>query len=145
MIPKFRAWDVHNKKMLVVNDICNLFWENTFFECYELVPDPKGKREYELINHRIDFEDCVLMQSTGLFDKNGKEIFEDDVVKSTWFNDYDDCVGYRKEGTVVYRNGYFGIEYPGDVEKGYSPTILDFAVSVEIIGNIHQNPELLEG
>lgn len=82
--------------------------------------------------------------STGLFDKKGKEIFEGDVVESTWFNDYDDCVGYRKAGTVVYKNGYFGIEYPGDVEKGYSPTILDFAISVEIISNIYENPELVE-
>ncbi|HEM6082146.1 TPA: hypothetical protein U2B95_000576 [Streptococcus suis] len=132
MIPRFRVWDTVKKAMSEVEAI--VYTEERVYPFYSKV-----------VRRYIPFSEAVLMQSTGLFDKNGKEIFEDDVVKSTWFNDYDDCVGYRKEGTVVYRNGYFGIEYPGDVEKGYSPTILDFAVSVEIIGNIHQNPELVEG
>ncbi|HEM4366691.1 hypothetical protein HCB58_03210 [Streptococcus suis] len=86
-----------------------------------------------------------LMQSTGLFDVNGKEIFEGDVVESTWFKGYDDCVGYRKAGVVVYRDGCFRIEYPGEEEKGYFSITLKFAVSVEIIGNIYENPELVEG
>ncbi|HFI0666089.1 TPA: YopX family protein [Streptococcus suis] len=139
MIPKFRAWDVHNKKMLVVNDICNLFWENTFFECYELVPDPKGKREYELINHRIDFEDCVLMQSTGLFDVNGKEIFEGDVVKLV--DEYGDS-GMSK---VTSQEGALGMV----IEEVFVPfatisilSTVDY--TLEIIGNSHQNPELME-
>ncbi|HEM4431701.1 TPA: hypothetical protein U1Y88_000512 [Streptococcus suis] len=85
-----------------------------------------------------------LMQSTGLFDVNGKEIFEGDVVESTWFKGYDDCVGYRKAGVVVYRDGCFRIEYPGEEEKGYFSITLKFAVSVEIIGNIYENPELVE-
>ncbi|HEL2533777.1 TPA: hypothetical protein TZ285_001841 [Streptococcus suis] len=108
------------------------------------MPDPKGKREYELINHRIDFEDCVLIQSTGVFDKDGQEIFEGDVVESTWFKNYDDCVGYRKSGKVFNRNGCFYIEYPGEVEKGYLSIMLKDAVSVEVIGNIYENPELVE-
>ncbi|CYW28053.1 YopX family protein [Streptococcus suis] len=86
-----------------------------------------------------------LMQSTGVFDKNGQEIFEGDVVESTWFKGYDDCVGYRKAGVVVYRDGCFRIEYPGEEEKGYFSITLKFAVSVEIIGNIYENPELVEG
>ena len=122
MIPKFRAWDVHNKKMLVVNDICNLFWENTFFECYELVPDPKGKREYELINHRIDFEDCVLMQSTGLFDINDKEIFEGDIVR-------------MHSGELLPVKLHHGM---------FEPVCYYASRAFGRVGNIFENPELLE-
>ena len=146
MIPKFRVWDKENKIMLVVNNICNLFWDSKFIEGYELVPDPKGKHEYELIDHKIDLDDAIIMESTGLFDISTpqKEIFEGDVVASTWFKDYYNLVGYRKLGKVIYRNGCFCIEYPGDVDRGYPPTILNFAIDVEIIGNIFENPELME-
>ena len=122
MIPKFRALDKENKKMLVVNDICNLFWENTFFECYELVPDPKGKREYELINHRIDFEDCVLMQSTGLVDKNGQEIFEGDVVR-------------MRSGELLPVKLHHGM---------FIPVCFYISSVFEREGNVFENPELLE-
>ena len=122
MIPKFRALDKENKKMLVVNDICNLFWENTFFECYELVPDPKGKREYELINHRIDFEDCVLMQSTGLVDKNGQEIFEGDVVR-------------MRSGELLPVKLHHGM---------FIPVCFYISSVFELVGNVFENPELLE-
>ncbi|HEL2721207.1 TPA: hypothetical protein U1U99_000190 [Streptococcus suis] len=140
MIPKFRVRDKENKKMLVVNDICNLFWENTFLECYELVPDPKGKREYELINHRIDFEDCVLMQSTGLLDVNGKEIFEGDVV-------------FVRDELIEFGPGVYEVVYSQD-HLGwmfYDKENHDFCFistctwdELEIIGNAHQNPELVE-
>ena len=122
MIPKFRAWNKENKKMLVVNDICNLFWENTFFECYELVPDPKGKREYELINHRIDFEDCVLMQSTGLVDKNGQEIFEGDVVR-------------MRSGELLPVKLHHGM---------FIPVCFYISSVFELVGNVFENPEVLE-
>ena len=140
MIPKFRAWDRENKVMLVVNNICNLFWDSKFIECYEVVPDPKGKHEYELIDRRIDLEDAILMQSTGLFDKNDKEIFEGDIVrismrigKSTTtsigaveFDKFEVCFRIRNELGGHYVT-MFHVRY------------------FEVIGNIYENPELLEG
>ncbi|NQP30707.1 hypothetical protein HO924_00520 [Streptococcus suis] len=142
MIPKFRAWDKENKKMLVVNDICNLFWENTFFECYELVPDPKGKREYELINHRIDFEDCVLMQSTGLFSTFSEdELFEDDVIFWTYFDEFEDTGKAR----IVHRDGCWKLL---DIKTGKEAwdSLFDCLenCTVFLSGNIYENPELLE-
>ena len=139
MIPKFRAWDDENKVMW---NIERWHIEDEYFDLIEpnkSVVDLNAKRTWR------KQRDTILMQSTGLFDINDKEIFEGDVVASTWFKDYGDLVGYSKLGKVIYRNGCFCIEYPGDVEKGYTPTILDFAINVEIIGNIFENPELLEG
>ena len=162
MILKFRAWDKENKIMLVVNNICNLSWESKFIEGYEVVPDPKGKREYELIDRRIDLEDAVLMQSTGLLDKNGDDIFEGDVVELHHFTENYSTTGGFYEGEEslvgVVRYGYtedeikyFGKVYPPSwfFENRYR--VLDFSYlsglheeSFKIIGDIYRNPELLE-
>ena len=132
MIPKFRVWDTVKKDMSEVQAI--VFTEEKVYPIY-----------FKEIRRYIPFNEAIIMRSTGLFDVNGQEIFEGDLVRSTWFKDYDDLVGYRKLGKVAYRNGYFGIEYPGDAEKGYPTTILDFSINVEIIGNVFENPELIEG
>ena len=138
MIPKFRVWDKENEKMLVVNNICNLFWDTKFIECYELVSDTKGKQEYELIDHRIDFEDCVLMQSTGLFDVNDKEIFEGDIVKII----YD---GKPFIGVVVYDLGEADFKATNNHEDyGNNFQYLTVGESIEVIGDIYQNPEFAE-
>lgn len=141
MIPKYRGVSIsdNNKGQWMYG---NLIIDGNY--AYIVNGVIESNDQYITIAEWCPVDPKTIGASTGLFDVNGKEIFEGDVVESTWFKDYDDCVGYRKAGTVVYRNGYFGIEYPGDVEKGDSPTILDFAISVEIIGNAHQNPELLE-
>ena len=140
MIPKFRVWDKENEKMLVVNNICNLFWDTKFIECYELVSDPKGKQEYELIDHRIDFEDCVLMQSTGLFDNSTpkKEIFESDIVE--W--EHKDT-GQLVRGIVKYDTelGFWGmtdVRFNGLRAIGYLAN-----QRVTVLGNIYENKELL--
>jgi uncharacterized phage protein (TIGR01671 family) len=64
-----------------------------------------------------------IMQYTGLKDKNGKEIYEGDIVSHKFYN----------TPVVVEWSGY-GFEF-GDV----SP----YSNSIEVIGNIYQNPELL--
>ncbi|HEL2442088.1 YopX family protein [Streptococcus suis] len=135
VVPKFRAWNTfHNK------------WVKHFYITENGLIYNMEQPHRDLIGAvPIEKSGLVVMQSTGLFDKNGKEIFEGDVVESTWFKGYDDCVGYRKAGVVVYRDGCFRIEYPGEEEKGYFSITLKFAVSVEIIGNIYENPELVEG
>lgn len=88
----------------------------------------------------IGFEDCVLMQSTGLFDKNGKEIFEGDVVKIM------DEDGNSEISAVAFKDGAFGMT----LQEVFVPfadmsmlSTVDY--TLEILGNIYENPELLEG
>ena len=74
-------------------------------------------------------------QHTGLTDKNGKKIFEGDIVRGT------DAIHRGREvyGYIDHKNGSFVIV--GDLMTHYR--WLDY--NVEIIGNIHDNPELLKG
>lgn len=92
-----------------------------------------------LIGYSID--DKYLMQSTGLFDKNGKEIFEGDVVQ------FEDCYIesdflYINKGIVEWSQGRFTVTNRDSVEM---EDLLDGELlDVTIIGNIYENPELME-
>lgn len=116
MIPKFRAWDVHEKKMFTNDQL--IIWNGNVY-----ANDNSKLNVDNLKGWNID--EKYLMQSTGLEDKNGKEIFEGDILKYKFgCNTYTEEVAYDKNFAV------FGV-------MGKS--------SLEVIGNIYDNPELLEG
>lgn len=121
MIPNFRAWDKENKKMIDV-DILN--WNNG---------------EVDFIGDGITFilkaNDIELMQSTGLTDKNGKEIFEGDIVKMAK-NVYSELTYYE---VVRHRGGAYRLE-----SKRHGCELWLRHTDCEIAGNIWVNPELLE-
>ena len=79
-------------------------------------------------------------QFTGLTDQNGKKIFEGDILRFSYTGR-----NHGVEGTeaVVFKNGKFGVEWGWHRElvalDGFANT------TIEVIGNIHDNPELLEG
>lgn len=88
----------------------------------------------------ICFEDCVLMQSTGLKDKNGSEIFEGDIVIA-WSQ------GVKGTFEIKRRIDGLWLLYPAwkDGQFWYLSPTEDGRETIEIIGNIYENHELLEG
>lgn len=135
MIPKFRAWEPDTKFM---NDQVRVT-SNRFGDGEILVEATDG---FGWIEVKPEY----LMQSTGLKDKNGVEIFEGDIVKVT---DEDEEYSYISVVKNYAEEGYpaFDIEYPSDWE--YESNALSTIMSggyetIEIIGNIYENPELLE-
>lgn len=93
------------------------------------------------------------MQFTGILDSTRKEIYEDDIVKikNSWINQ--NHVGTVKYGahTLYNEGGYkqvmsMGFYVRGNIDGEFiSPSFeLDMFCEMEVIGNIHENPELLE-
>ena len=83
---------------------------------------------------RQDGSEFIPLEFTGLKDKNGKEIYEGDVVKGG-------VIGELVE--IYWRNGGFGIKNQFTKDNPDSITFIDLE-ACEVIGNIYENPELLE-
>ncbi len=98
----------------------------------------ENRNHFEKDKYRVIPE--TVGQYTGLTGKNGKRIFEGDVVKA-----YDDTYdnGFAEvKGKVFFNCGSFDI----DVEDvGYIPLYSYGTKNIEVVGNIHDNPELLKG
>jgi uncharacterized phage protein (TIGR01671 family) len=85
--------------------------------------------------------ECEIMQSTGLHDKNGEEVYEDDIVAENFENE----MGSFQPGTgrIVWCKDCVAFhvrtnDQPDDAVEGYS-----LGSDCEVIGNIYENPELL--
>ena len=131
MIPRYRAWDSWRKRMSVVDRI---------------YIDTEGVRLYDDFGeYWRDFRDVKLMQSTGLHDKNGKEIFEGDIVKRYRSPFFKAKWEYQIE-TVIKEEASLLLGREFGKNFGTIPFNSPFAKSVllEVIGNIYENPELLE-
>jgi len=87
-------------------------------------------------------EEPIFMQCTGLKDKNGKEIYEKDITDEGAYTDWcKKCVGYQQFG--IYKRSRNA--YCHSCTGGYSLSELmhDLPYGLEIVGNIYENPELL--
>ena len=120
---KFRVWDTENKEMLGVQE---LDFEDTFYGGRLSIRTDK-------YNDYFDIEDMILMQYTGLKDKNGKEIYEGDIVKSYYYIP-------NQDGTEGERYTIKLIAFNETLCK-YN---IDMFENIEVIGNVWDNPELLE-
>lgn len=127
---KFRVWDTENKEMLRVQE---LDFEDTFY----------GGRlsiRTEQYNDYFDIEDMILMQYTGLYDKNGKEIYEGDIVRIP--NDYELYGTNAGEAYEVYF-AYGGFRLKPKYNSKARGYWLEDDNEIEIIGNIYESKELL--
>ena len=134
MIPRFRAWDKETKSM------------NGMAEIYR-------NRNQEIELHPRD-ENIILMQSTGLFDKNGKEIFEGDILEIQGirmvvkFGSYEYIESSKSNGHtlgVVYNGLGFYVECINAADPDrISPFEPETLKESAIIGNRLEKPELLE-
>lgn len=82
--------------------------------------------------------DVIAELPTGLKDKNGKEIYEGDIVEYSW----DFCGEKRKNNYVVEWLSGKVEHYPYSVDSGF--TLPDSVDGYMVVGNIHENPELIE-
>lgn len=124
MIPKFRAWNKVREEMI---DDCDL---SITSDGSVLAGDLNYDVESGMLADVTD--NVVIMMSTRLKDKNGTEIYEGDIVK----NIYDEIY------VVKWFDAGFHLEerYNG----GFDYSELHFGNNKEVIGNIYENPELLE-
>lgn len=127
MIPRFRAWDKKFKEMVQVDA---LVFDGQIIK----VTYKNGNVAKE------DLKNYVLMQSTGLRDKNGKEIFEGDILKVTNLSIWLEVVSFNKNKAM-----FVSKEVKRKVEETPLYDLFNTDIfEVEIIGNIHTNPELAE-
>ena len=130
MKPRFRAWDVLAEKMIdeilmisfVRKEIIGKFSDGSTSVPLKFEDERNG-------------EDVILMQSTGLRDKNGKEIFEGDIVKMSK-DVYSEPTYYE---VVRHRGGAYRLE-----SKQHGCELWLRHTDCEIAGNVYENRELLE-
>ncbi|AJT61535.1 YopX family protein [Staphylococcus phage IME-SA4] len=122
---KFRAWD---KELKMMCDVLKIdFGNRTLFYRHWLYG----------VSREIDIKEVIIMQATGaryIYDEKGKEIFEGDIVK-TRASEYGRFIGYVDN--AISRFQVRGV-------KQYKGLSVNLDGTCEIIGNIYENPELLE-
>lgn len=130
---KFRAWNSSWKMMIQPQDIISLGSDGVSNKIADVRFWIKTTDGVHHDHTWEDDEDVILMQYTGLKDKNGKEIYEGDIVQyKDWKDNYGDT-----PVEVDFINGQFSINH--HATKEYD----EWWSECEIIGNRFENPELL--
>jgi uncharacterized phage protein (TIGR01671 family) len=126
---KFRAWDKQRNEFLSGGEV---------FIAIQPGKRPKNIFYLDIITDPDKYKDrFVLQQYTGLIDKNGKEIYEGDIVRRTCVMIGDKYDGFL--GTVKFVCAAFVIENEKD-----GINLWDDVQELEVLGNIYEKPELLE-
>ncbi|HEP1464334.1 TPA: hypothetical protein VCC85_001412 [Streptococcus pyogenes] len=133
MIPKFRAWDPYEEKMIDDKEL--VIWGGNIYRgdrdkiFQKIIKGKKGLIGYS-------FDDEYLMQSTGLKDKNDVEIFDGDVVNFMVPNQ-------MISGTYQIRQAKSG-EWRLDNRVQGRPLYISGSYHCEVVGNVWEDGDLLE-
>lgn len=135
MKPKFRVWIKTEKRMIKTGDLLDIDYENevvttqrVYFYFDNGLPDGRDLDNFV-------FEEIELMQSTGLFDKNDKEIFEGDIVKMAK-DVYSEPTYYE---VVRHYGGAYRLE-----SKQHGCELWLRHTDCEVVGNVYENQEYLK-
>lgn len=132
MKPKFRAW--LKQYNVMVDDVSNLI----FFEGnLKFI----GRRTVGGVSFQYSVEEIELMQSTGLKDKNGKEIFEGDIITTNAYGcivSFGEYTYFEDEDTQTTEVGFY-LSFLNVTPATYAPFEKFYWDNCEVIGNIHEN------
>ena len=136
---KFKAWNKKTNKMdigvhIFINGV-GIVWENK----------RKGFDDFDCLSSTSDY---ILMQFIGIKDKDEKEIFEGDIIRFWLSRDDEDnphpfSSPFRSFIGEIGFNDNFEIEIRNEVYEGKKSCKKDLP-KYEILGNIHENPDLLD-
>ncbi len=132
MIPRFRAWHRELGRMMLIK---NMWFQDGSVEELEL--NDAVMNDYITVST----DEIELMQTTGLFDKNGKEVFEGDIIQTSAFA----CiVGFGEYTYIGDRNTLeteigFYLSFLNIKPATYAPFDKYYWDNCEVIGNIHEN------
>lgn len=132
---KFRVWDITEEKMLVWDDI----W-------YSVVFIPANSFEGQTEEITVPFISICMRDSnkfypqqfTGLTDKNGREIYEGDII---YFTRENKSQSYTYNSEVIFQDGMFGIVL-NNFNDMFVPLKYDNEFT-EVLGNIFETPQLI--
>ena len=126
MKPRYRAW---MKSLKWMCDVTNISFDSKFVDICQ-----QGDTE-RYTEMSVEFDEITLMQSTGLFDRNGKEIFEGDIVKMSK-DVYSEPTYYE---VVRHRGGAYRLE-----SKQHGCELWLRHTDCEVVGNVYETKELLD-
>ena len=132
MIPKFRAWHNELGRMMSISDM----WFNVD-SLGEIGLNDAVMNDYITVSPN----EINLMQSTGLKDKNGKEIFEGDIITTNAYGCivcFGEYTYFEDEDTQTTAIGFY-LSFLNVSPATYAPFEKIYSDNCEVIGNIHEN------